>query len=164
MSQKIYPVITLYQPWATWIIRGWKLIETRLHEKFKSLKGKRILIHAGMKTDSSDEVIYNPYLSREQILHNPDEVINGAIIGECLVEDFGILDESHSRYALIDCGSVTRYGLFLNEIMKVEPISVKGEMGIWYFNTETNQKSSAAEYYKEQIMISIHSVQSTTPN
>lgn len=140
MIQKIYPVITLYQPWATWIARGWKLIETRLHDKFKSLEGKRILIHAGMKTDDSNAVICNPYLTSAQILYKPDEVINGYIICECLVQDFDRLNDSHSKLALIDCGSVERWGLFLNEIMAVDPIRVKGEMGIWYFNVETMQK------------------------
>lgn len=135
----IYPVITLYQPWATWIMRGWKLIETRTHDRFKSLEGKRILIHAGQTTDAS--AINNPYLTREQLLYKPDEVINGVILGECLVQGFGKLNDSHSAKALIDCGSTERWGLFLNEIMMLqEPIPVKGEMGIWYFNIETMQK------------------------
>lgn len=47
----IYPVITLYQPWATWIMRGWKTIETRTHNRFACLDHKTILIHAGKITD-----------------------------------------------------------------------------------------------------------------
>jgi len=141
----IRPVITLYQPWATWIMRGWKLIETRTHNKFKSLKGKRILIHAGLRTDES--AAHNSYLTKEQILYKPDDVINGYIIGECLVQDFGKLDDSHSKLALIDCGSVERWGLFLNEIMMLEaPISVKGEMGIWYFDLESKSKVKKKTY------------------
>lgn len=144
-DSKIRPVITLYQPWATWIIRGWKLIETRTHDKFKSLSGKRILIHAGLRTDESAAA--NPYLTKEQILYKPDEVINGYILGECLVQDFRKLNNSHSQHALIDCGSVERWGLFLNEIMMLDkPIPVKGEMGIWYFDLETKQKVKKKSY------------------
>lgn len=150
MIQKIYPVITLWQPWATWIIRGWKLIETRLHDKFKSLNGSRILIHAGQVTDKSDAAVNNPYLTEDQLAYRPEQIINGYIIGECHVQGFGLLDESHSKKALIDCGSTKRYGLFLNEIMMVEPIKVKGEMGIWYFDTESMQKVKVTEYKNEQ--------------
>lgn len=144
-SSTIRPVITLYQPWASWIMRGWKIIETRTHDRFKSLNGKRILIHAGKTTDAS--AVNNPYLTKEQILWKPDEIINGAIIGECLVQHFQKLDESHSKKALIDCGNVERWGLFLNEIMMLEkPIEINGEMGIWYFDLATGQKVKKKTY------------------
>lgn len=135
----ILPALTLYQPWATWIMRNWKLIETRTHAKFASLKGKTILIHAGMTTDPL--AAKNPYLTLEQILEDPDEMINGYILGSAFVYDFKKLDDSHSKAALIDCGSVERYGLFLRDIKKLpEPIRVKGEMGIWYFDMDKNEK------------------------
>lgn len=86
MNENIYPVITLYQPWATWIVRGWKTIETRTHNKFACLIGKTILIHAGQKTDAS--AINNPYLTKEQLLYNPDEVINGYILCSTHVKSF----------------------------------------------------------------------------
>lgn len=137
----IFSVITLYQPWATWIMRRWKLIETRTHDRFVSLKGKTILIHAGLRTDDSDAVLKNPYLTREQLLHNPDEVINGHILGQVHVYDFSKLSRTHSKDALIDCGSVERFGLFLDSIKKFDkPIPVKGEMGIWYFDLDTMKK------------------------
>jgi hypothetical protein len=41
-------VITLKQPWATWVLWGWKIVETRLHNQFGSLMNKRIGIHAGL--------------------------------------------------------------------------------------------------------------------
>src|SRR5689334_13020773 len=82
----IYPVITLYQPWATWIMRGWKTIETRTHNKFSRLEGKRILIHAGLTTDA--DAINNPYLTKQQLSFNPDEMINGVILGSVFVNDF----------------------------------------------------------------------------
>lgn len=135
----VYPVITLYQPWATWIMRGWKLIETRTHDRFASLNGKTVLIHAGKKTDES--AVNNQYLTKEQILYKPDGIINGVILGHCTVEHFQKLNGSHSKRALIDCENVDRWGLFLNEIMTFKaPIAVNGEMGIWYYDIEKMQK------------------------
>lgn len=135
----IYPVITLYQPWATWIMREWKTIETRTHNRFGCLLGKRILIHAGMSTDA--EAIKCPYLTKEQLMHKPDEVINGYILGSVYVKAFGKLSSMHSEKALIDCTNTERFGLYLSEIEKFsEPILCKGEMGIWYFDMETMAK------------------------
>lgn len=140
----ILPVITLYQPWATWIMRGWKTIETRTHNRFGCLLGKHILIHAGMNTDA--DAINNPYLTKEQLLYEPDEVVNGFLLGKVFVKSFGKLSSIHSQKALIDCGNTERFGLYLSEIEKFkDPIPVKGEMGIWYFNTETMQKVKKSE-------------------
>jgi predicted transcriptional regulator len=41
-------VITLWQPWASFIALGWKTIETRTHDRFKNLVCERIAIHAGL--------------------------------------------------------------------------------------------------------------------
>lgn len=108
---------------------------------FACLKNKNPLIHAGLRTDDSDAVLKNPYLTREQLLHKPDEVINGHILGQVHVYDFAKLSRTHSKEALIDCGSVERFGLFLDQIKQfAKPIPVKGEMGIWYFDLDTMQK------------------------
>lgn len=137
----IYPVITLYQPWATWIMREWKTIETRTHPRFSSLQHKTILIHAGMKTDDSDYSVKNPYLSKEQISQNPDEMVNGFILGSVFVSGFNSLYESHSKASLIDCKDTQRWGLFLENIKKFDnPIPCKGEMGIWYFDMKKSEK------------------------
>jgi hypothetical protein len=138
-EQTIFPVITLYQPWATWIIRGWKEIETRLHARFKSLNGKTILIHAGQKTDV--QAAKTPYLTKEQILFQPDEVINGYILGSAFVHATRPLTVADGPRALIECESMQRYGLELSKVKKFDnPIAVNGDMGIWYFDLKTMQK------------------------
>lgn len=137
---KIMPVITLYQPWATWIMREWKTIETRTHNRFAGLKGKRILIHAGQKTDCSRHVWGNDYLSGEQLLQAPEEMINGFILGSAFVYDSRELTPEDAPKALIEC-ETQRFGLFLSEIHWCEnPIPEKGEMGIWYFDSDISQK------------------------
>lgn len=139
----IYPVITLYQPWATWIMRGWKTIETRTHSRFACLKNQNILIHAGKTTDKSDLVTNNPYLTQKQIGHNPDEIINGCILGSVYVFDFNALNVLHSNRSLIDCSlqSPLRHGLFLEHVQIFgNPIPEIGEMGIWYYDTVKKKK------------------------
>lgn len=140
-----YPVITLYQPWATWIMRGWKTIETRTHNHFACLIGKTILIHAGMKTDDSEAAVNNPYLTHKQIMQDPDEMVNGFILGSAFVKSFGKLSKLHSERALIDCENVERFGLYLSDIKKFNvPILCKGELGIWYFDLHEMKKVKKA--------------------
>lgn len=134
----ILPVITLYQPWATWIIRGWKTIETRTHNRFACLDHKTILIHAGQTTDPS--AFNNPYLTKEQLTYEPDEIVNGFILGGAYVQYLGCLDPDDGVNALIECETL-RYGLLLDQIKKFDqPIPAKGGMGIWYFDTDLNEK------------------------
>lgn len=138
LTTKIVPCITLYQPWATWIMRGWKTIETRTHNRFVCLDKRTILIHAGQKTDAS--AFNNPYLTKEQLLHERDEIVNGFILGSAYSLYLGCLDPNDSVNALIECKTL-RYGLLLENVEKFkEPIPVKGEMGIWYFDLGTMQK------------------------
>jgi len=135
----VMPVITLYQPWASWIIRGWKTIETRTHNKFKSLMGKRILIHAGLTTDEG-AAANNQYLSVRQ-LDECSTYPNGFIIGSALVYEYRVLDENDSRAALIDCCSVIRRGLFLSEVLAFsKPLKAQGSMSIWYYDINKKER------------------------
>ena len=45
--------ISLWQPHASWVAMGWKTIETRTHDRFKSLAGRRIAVHAAQKVDTA---------------------------------------------------------------------------------------------------------------
>ena len=40
------PCISLWQPWASLIALGWKTVETRGHNRFACLAGRRIAIPA----------------------------------------------------------------------------------------------------------------------
>lgn len=150
MTTDIFPVITLYQPWATWIMRGWKTIETRTHNRFACLNHKVVLIHAGMTTDAA--AINNPFLSKEQLMYDPDEMINGFILGSVYVDATGLLcgDDYENKGALIDTRD--RFGLFLEKIKKfTDPIPVKGEMGIWYYDMLNGRKVRKSEIPTEDL-------------
>ncbi len=139
-TESVYPVITLYEPWATWIMKGWKTIETRTHAKFACLNNLTILIHAGKKTDYSDLTTNNPYLTEDYIM---DDIRNGYILGHAFVYDAMYLDHNDSQAALIDCGSTPRFGLFLERVNRFEElIPAKGSMGIWYYDLDKMEKVS----------------------
>lgn len=142
-----YPAITLVQPWATWIMRGWKSIETRRHNRFRSLKHRWILIHAGMKTDEG--AAYNKFLTREQILRDPDEVVNGFILGKAFVFDHRMLCPKDSDRALIECNT-ERYGLILRDVVPFpDPIPAKGSQGVWYYNLDRGEKISKIQHNQQ---------------
>lgn len=139
---KIIPVITLWQPWASWIMWGWKGIESRTHNKFKDLVGcPELGIHAGKKFDTSDLVMQNIYLSPDQIKQSLN-VPSGCILGTVACYDGGFpLNWTHENQALIECEKELRYGLFLKDPKEFEkPIPMLGELSIWYLDLDTMQK------------------------
>lgn len=138
----IIPVITLYQPWATFIMLGWKTIETRTHDRLKSLLGKTIGIHAGKHYDKNHGA--EQWMSAEQKERFKEiEFQTGAFLGTVKVDSFSVLDKCNSESALIDCEQTERHGLFLSNPKPSIPVIVNGSMGIWYYDTET--KSAVAK-------------------
>ncbi len=149
-TNNILPVITLYQPWATWIMRGWKTIETRTHSRFSCLKGQRILIHAGLKTDPN--AIHVPYLTLEQLASKPEMgLVTGCILGSAFVKDFRLLNGSDSEAALCDCTG-RLWGLFLEDIERWKyPIPEKGSQGIWHYDTDNLIKVKKPDFMSKQV-------------
>jgi hypothetical protein len=131
------PCISLWRPWATWVAFGWKTIETRTHERFRCLERRRIGIHAAMKWDADAVSAAAPFVG----LFHPASIATwkgdhgGRIICTAFVQRFAPLRADDSKTALIDCGSVERFGLFLADIIAVPDIPeshVKGGQGIFY--------------------------------
>lgn len=126
------PVISLWMPWANWIMLEWKKIETRTHRRFAGLAGKRIGIHASQKWDDSAIQRALPYLTGEQIDKTQNFLrIGGAIIGTIYVPKFGPLSPEHAWAALIEC-ETKRYGLWLEKPQIIPAIPMRGKQGIWY--------------------------------
>ena len=139
--KNIIPVITLKQPWASWIMWGWKTIESRTHTKFNCLKGEdRLGIHAGKNYDDSDLVVNNPYLTYDQLIES-QLVPQGVILGTVNCFASGLLNKSHEQQALIECEKTVRYGLFVKDPIEfANPIPAKGELSIWYYDLDKKCK------------------------
>jgi hypothetical protein len=130
------PVITLWQPWASWIVLGLKTIETRTHPRFACLAGKRIYIHAGAKWDESALMLATPFLTPSQLLQTTNFYeTRSAIIGSAIVSEFRELIGKDSKRACIDCTNTLRYGLILSDVKAIQNIPIKGKQGIWYYDT-----------------------------
>jgi activating signal cointegrator 1 len=141
-------VITLWQPWASFIALGWKTIETRTHDRFRNLEGETIGIHAGNTWDKDWKELAVPYLTEEQIIHTKislkglfDGGYNkGKILCTTHVSDTNWLNEPASWNALINCNpeeiGFQRFGLFLGNVKSIKPIPAKGKQGIWNYDGE----------------------------
>lgn len=137
-------VITLWQPWASFIALGWKTIETRTHDRFKNLVGQTIGIHAGNQWDEDWFKLTRNYFSAEQRILTIKMHDNfkagtnrGAIICTAKVVSVGWLDHRDSQQALIDCSLESdhqRFGLSLTNVKIIKPIPAKGKQGIWNFH------------------------------
>lgn len=125
--------ITLWRPWAYWIRPGLKTIETRGHDRLKSLVGQRIAIHAGAH--------FAPEALREARRYRFDDALGTFhsdypglpkhVVATAQAVAGRWLRESDSPAALCACDG-NRYGLFLEDIIVLpEPIPCDGHQGIW---------------------------------
>jgi hypothetical protein len=137
----VIPVITLWQPWATWVILGWKTIETRTHQNFKSLAGRTIYIHAGKRWDGNAVSWAEFWMTPEmRVASHRQNYPVGAIIGTAFVKEHRALTSADSQNALISCDDrYARFGLVLKDIQAVTPIYVSGKQGIWSHPSSTEQ-------------------------
>ncbi|HEX2866126.1 MAG TPA: hypothetical protein VHO03_03740 [Ignavibacteriales bacterium] len=132
-------VITLYRPWAYWVIWNWKTIETRIHNKFAILKGETIGIHAGKFWDPDAIKAADSFLTPNQkaetlIMYKEGKLPGGRILGTAHVDDHRALSWDDSRKALIICPPDLRYGLILSDIKQFNtPLPAEGHQGVWYF-------------------------------
>ncbi|MFC1453694.1 hypothetical protein ACFLQL_00760 [Verrucomicrobiota bacterium] len=132
----IIPVITLWQPWAFWIMQGWKYIETRRHANFASLEEKMIGIHAGQTWDDEAIEVASKYLTSKQIAStNKDTIERGVLLGTVDVAHHRRLNRLDSKEALIDCQNQDRYGLILFNVQLLnKSIPLRGKQGIWNYD------------------------------
>ena len=112
---------------------GWKSIETRTHNKFAHLVGKRIGIHAGKTWDEDAVGLASPWLTFSQ-QHATEELRNvrSCLLGTVDVIAHSRLEGADSERALIDCSRTRRYGLFLAAPKLIpDPWDMRGHQGAW---------------------------------
>ena len=124
-------VLSIKEPWASLIMNNIKKIETR---SWKTNYRGELFIHASLSTKNN---ISNEVLD----LIKDMKLNNGYIICKCklvdcvyMTEDFinNIKNNNHIEYI---CGDyqLGRYAWILDDIEVVEPIEVKGKLGIWNY-------------------------------
>ncbi len=130
--------LSLWRPWADWVMLGWKRIETRTHRRFRCLGEHPALlaIHASDKWDKDALRLASPYLTPEQIEHTETvlrkQSLGGHVLGTVLVTAFMRLDFSDEHDSLIECTSVERFGLELASPRRLEtPMKARGMQGLF---------------------------------
>jgi len=125
--------ITLWQPWASLVGWGYKTIETRTHNRFASLEGQQIAIHAGKKFDKDwkeqvcecvDHALFLRIISSLKFCG----IEAGSIVCVARVKEARRLTIEDNSRALCDCEG--KYGLVLEYIRPVT-FPAKGKQGIW---------------------------------
>ncbi|MEO8589436.1 MAG: hypothetical protein ABI432_08720 [Flavobacteriales bacterium] len=130
-------VITLWQPWATWIALGFKTIETRTHGRFASLSETRIGIHAGHHWDEEAYALARAYMTDAQIgITESYKNVRGALVATAFVTEHRELRATDSRASLLWVGGEPkRFGLVLENVERLDPpMPMQGKQGIWSIN------------------------------
>lgn len=128
--------ISLHQPWAQWVVAGLKTIETRTHNRFASLKGQRIAIHASMRFNLDAVETALKYAPKQRYkLAAVHTIYPGKIIGTVQVLDSRVLTFADSFDALCDAHDL--YGLILVDPKSLGyPVLWPGQRGIFHVPNE----------------------------
>ena len=133
--------ITVWQPWAQWIALGWKMMETRWHNRLSILVGQRIAIHAGKKFDESAFARALPFMPTERMEcarrmeYPPSRIVCTAQVVGCRE-----MIEPDSVHALCEYHAAS-YVLILDGLRCLhDPLPCPGKQGIWTVPAEIEQR------------------------
>lgn len=125
-------VITIKQPWATLIAKGYKEYEFRT---WKTKYRGDILIHAGKKVDK-EALNRFKYLNLE---YPVGKIIAQATITDCIYvhEEFAqkLYQKNPVIYKeLISKDNWNEYGFKLENVKEINPITINGKLSLWDYN------------------------------
>ena len=128
--------ITIKQPWATLIAKGYKEYEFRT---WKTKYRGDILIHAGKGIDKKAMERFK-HLNLE---YPVGQIIAKAIITDCVKVDDRLRDVLAKKDPIVYKGVINKtsndwdgYGFKLENIEKINPIEVNGKLSLWDYDYE----------------------------
>ncbi len=127
-------VITIKQPWATLIAKGYKEYEFRT---WKTKYRGDILIHAGKSIDKKAmERFENLNLD-----YPLGQIIAKATITDCVKVDEGLRSILEKKDPVVYKGVINKtsndwdgYGFKLEDIKEINPIKINGKLSLWDYN------------------------------
>lgn len=127
-------VITIKQPWATLIAKGYKEYEFRT---WKTKYRGDILIHAGKSIDKKAmERFKNLNLD-----YPLGQIIAKATITDCVKVDEGLRNILAKKDPVVYKGVINKtsndwdgYGFKLEDIKEINPIKINGKLSLWDYN------------------------------
>ena len=127
-------VITIKQPWATLIVKGYKEYEFRT---WKTKYRGDILIHAGKGIDKSAIKRFE-YLDLE---YPTGMIIAKATITDCVLVDDDFRKEIIKKDPLVYKGISKKenwngYGFKLENVKEIDTIKINGKLSLWDYDYE----------------------------
>ena len=126
--------ITLKQPYASLVAKGYKKYEFR---KWKTKYRGEIYIHAGKGIDKKNIKRFE-YLNLD---YPQGVIIAKAEIVDCIEITDDIKNKLKELDIVIYKGAIehtgkNEYGFVLENIKEIDPIPIKGQLGLWNYNEE----------------------------
>ena len=126
-------VITIKQPWATLIAKGYKEYEFRTwRTKYRG----DILIHAGKGIDKEAVKRFKEY----NLEYPQGQIIAKATLTDCIEVDDKFREKVIPKNPLVYRGISNKawngFGFKLENVEEIEPIEAKGKLSLWDFEYE----------------------------
>lgn len=128
-------VITIKQPWATLIAKGYKEYEFRT---WKTKYRGEILIHAGKGTDKEAMTRFE-----DLKLEYPEGcIIAKAKITDCIYVDDNfrkrVIPKNPNFYKSLNRTEWKGYGFKIEEVEEIRPIKINGKLSLWEYDYNVN--------------------------
>ncbi len=137
--------ISVRQPWAYLIETGQKPVENRTWKPPASMLGELICIHASAGMDRDDRECYDDLCDDDEVRMLPvKDLTRGSIVAVTKLVGWWSRDYGHAcapnheeEFKRITAGKTFEkfycgdYGWVLGRVVPVEPVPVKGALGLW---------------------------------
>ena len=132
-------VITIKQPWATLIAKGYKEYEFRT---WKTKYRGDILIHAGKKIDKKAIERFK-YLNLE---YPVGKIIAQATITDCVYVDEEFTKKMYKKDPIVYKGLISKedwhgYGFKLENVKEINPIEINGKLSLWDYDYKNSKQN-----------------------
>ena len=136
-------VITIKQPWATLIVKGYKEYEFRT---WKTKYRGEILIHAGKSVDKKAMTRFK-HLNLEYPI---GQIIAKAAITDCIYVDDEFIQKMIKKdpivyKELINNDGWNGYGFKLENIEEIKHIEVNGKLSLWNYDVGKKVRKAIAD-------------------
>jgi len=156
-------VISIWQPFATLVVRGYKIFETRGWAPPKSIIGQRIGIASTRNiTRAQRDYFYSEHFKKfYERLDMPDlpYLPHGYLLGSVIVDSFQLMtpefmDDVSNEEQSYGFWEVDRYAWRLREPREfIRPLIIRGQQGIYNYNLHgalLDESAEQSEDYKER--------------
>lgn len=122
-------VLTIKEPWATLIIKGYKKYEFR---SWKTKYRGKILIHAGLSIDKNNVSKFNNY----NLEYSQGQIIGEAKLVDCILVDESLQKELQEKNLLVyGNNNIGKYAWKLENVVKYDKKEkIKGKLGLWNYD------------------------------